>query len=379
MDVIAQLKAVDQATLTPLVRQALDSESAVVMDWQVAPIAGGARHTLYRFTGSAQAQGKIVPWSLVLKVVPASTSDDEPSAWCYWKRELLAYQSGLLADLPGGLAAPRCFGVVELPDGDNWLWLEEAKDAAAGRWPRGRFTTVARHLGSFSAVYLTGRPLPTYPWLSQGWFRGKVASAASAIAELPRLVDHPLLRPAFPGDTAARVLQLWDERDVLCTAIERLPQTLCHLDAFPRNLFVRNTGGGEVQIVAIDWEFAGVSALGAELASLVGGSLLFDEADLAGADDLEAAVFASYLEGLREAGWRGDQQLVRLGYTLALTLHHVFLGLAPLEEGTRNPGLRQFGEQLFGCSYGELLKRSAALFDFQLARADESRRLLRSL
>jgi hypothetical protein len=379
MDMIAQLKAVDQAALTPFVRQALDSESAVVIDSQVAPIGGGARHTLYRFAGSAQAQGTLVPWSLVLKIVPASTSDDEPASWCYWKREALAYQSGLLADLPGGLRAPRCFGVVELSGGDNWLWLEEITDGAAERWTRERFTTVARHLGSFSAAYLTGRPLPTYPWLSQRWFRGKVASAASAVAELPRLVDHLLLRPAFPGDTAARVLQLWDERDVFCTAIERLPQTLCHLDAFPRNLFVRNTDGGEVQIVAIDWEFAGVSALGAELASLVGGSLLFDEADLAEADDLEAAVFASYLEGLRDVGWRGDQQLVRLGYTLALTLHHVFLGLAPLEEGTRNAALRQFGEQLFGCPYRELLERSAILYEFQLARADEARRLLGSL
>jgi hypothetical protein len=269
--------------------------------------------------------------------------------------------------------------VVELPDGDNWLWLEDITDGAAERWPRERFTTVARHLGSFSAAYLTGRPLPTYPWLSRGWFRGKVASAAAAVAELPRLVDHPLLRPAFPGDTAARVLQLWDERDVYFTALDRLPQTFCHLDAFPRNLFVRNTDDGKIQVVAIDWEFAGVSALGAELAPLVGGSLLFDEADLAGADDLEAAVFASYLEGLRDVGWRGDPQLVRLGYTLALALHYVFLGLAPLEEGTRNEALRQFGEQLFGCSYREILERSAALYEFQLARADEARRLLGSL
>jgi len=54
-----------------------------------SPIRGSARNALYRFAGSAQDQAKIVPWSLVLKVVPASTSDDEPSAWFYWKREIL--------------------------------------------------------------------------------------------------------------------------------------------------------------------------------------------------------------------------------------------------------------------------------------------------
>src|SRR5262245_51467453 len=121
MDMMARLQTVDQATLTPFVRQAVGSETASLIDWQVAPIRGGARNTLYRFVGNAQHQGKIVPWSLVLKVVPSSISDDDPTAWFYWKREPLAYQSGLLADLPGGLRAPRCFGVVELPDGDNWL------------------------------------------------------------------------------------------------------------------------------------------------------------------------------------------------------------------------------------------------------------------
>ena len=379
MDTLDQLQALDQATLTPLVRQALYSDSVALVDWQVAPHGGGAGQCVYRFAGSAEDQGQTVPWSLILKVVHAQEGAADPAASRYWKRELLAYQSGLLADLPAGLQAPRCFGVVEQPGGGGWLWLEDITDAAAGRWPRERFTVVARRLGAFSAAYLNGRPLPAYPWLSRGWFRTKVAEAEPAIARLPAVRDHPLLRPALPRDTADRVLRVWDERDMFFDALDRLPQTFCHLDAFPRNLFVQHEDSGDVQIIAIDWEFAGVSALGAELAPLVGGSLLFDEASVETATELEEAVFASYLEGLDTAGWWGDQQCVRLGYATALVLHYVFLLLGALEEGTRNEGFRHFAEEILERPYAKILDRSAGFFDFLLARTDEARELLHSL
>ena len=377
MDTLAQLQALDHETLTPLVRQALGSDSVMLVDWQVAPFGAGAGQCVYRFAGSAQEQGKTVPWSLIAKVATASTSVDDPSAGRYWKREMLASQSGLLADLPGGLAAPRCFGVTEQSGGGGWLWLEEITDAATGRWPRERFRAVARQLGVFGAAYVTGWPVPAYPWLSRGWFRSFV-DWASNIAELPSLLDHPHLRPAVSGATGARILQLWNERDAFLHALDRLPQTFCHLDINPRNLFVRNGDNGDMQSIAIDWEYVGMSALGAELASLVGGSLFFDLADLDTADDLEAAVFASYLEGLTETGWRGDPQEVRLGYTIAQTLHILFLQVWVLVEGTRNEGLRQFAEQLLERPYTAVLERTVVFLEFLLARADEARQQIQS-
>lgn len=377
MDTLAQLQAVDQATLTPLVRQALGSDSALPVDWQVAPFGAGAGQCVYRLAGSAQDHGTTVAWSLIVKVTTASASIDDPSGASYWKREMLAYQSGLLADLPVGLTAPRCFGVVEQPGG-GWLWLEEITDAATGRWPRERFRAVARCLGIFSAAYLTGRPLPADPWLSRGWFRSFVADRASSVAELPSLLDHPYVRPALPATTAARILELWDERDTFLDALDRLPQTFCHLDINPRNLFVRDVDSDAMQAIAIDWEYAGVNALGAELASLVGGTLFFDLTDLDAATDLEAAVFASYLEGLADRGWRGDRQQVRLGYTIALALHIVFVEVWVLVEGSRNEALRQFAEHLLARPYPAVLERTARFLEFLLARADEARQVLGS-
>lgn len=377
MDTLAQLQAIDQATLIPLVHQLLGSTSPRLVDWQVEHHGAGASRSVYRVAGHADVQGTTVPWSLILKVAHVDGRVN-PSGASYWKREILAYQSGLLADLPAGLAAPHCFGVVEHQGGGGWLWLEEITDAAADRWSRERFTVVARHLGTFAAAYLTGRPLPFYPWLSRAWFRGNVARTAAAVALVPTLVDHPFLSPALPGDIAPRVLQVIDEREILLDALDALPQTFCHIDAFPRNILVRARGDKDVQLVMIDWDSAGVSALGADLAALVGGSLFFDETELVTADELEQAVFASYLSALRAAGWQGDQDLVRLGYTAALVLHHLFLLLSVIVRGTSDEEFRQFVEQLMKRPYMEILERNAILFEFLLARADEARQLLRS-
>ena len=38
--------------------------------------------------------------------------------------------------------------------------------------------------------------------------------------------------------------------------------------------------------------------------------------------DLDAACFAGYVTGLREAGWAGDERVVRLGFTAAAALRY---------------------------------------------------------
>jgi hypothetical protein len=37
-------------------------------------------------------------------------------------------------------------------------------------------------------------------------------------------------------------------------------------------------------------------------------------------DELEDVVLAGYVEGLADAGWRGDERLVRLGYTAGIAM-----------------------------------------------------------
>jgi hypothetical protein len=178
----AQLDAIDQATLTPLVQSALGSKTVEVVNWECEQLHGGIGlgTAIYRFSGEGHDRGQKVPWSLILKTLCPAEDNANVSAWNYYKREADAYQSGLLDDLPGGLAAPRCFGVTEHPDGTCWIWLEDVAEEIGSHWPLEHFGVVARHAGQFNGAYLVERSLPSWPWLSSDWLRGYIALSAPA-------------------------------------------------------------------------------------------------------------------------------------------------------------------------------------------------------
>jgi hypothetical protein len=48
--------------------------------------------------------------------------------------------------------------------------------------------------------------------------------------------------------------------------------------------------------------------------------LRFVEVDVARIAELDAIIFAGYLDGLRDAGWQGDARLVRFGYAATAAL-----------------------------------------------------------
>ena len=266
-----RLAAVDDDLLTPIVRSVLRNGAADLVRWRCAQIHGGAgggagasATAVYRYSGQALAQGNLLPWSVILKVLKTKDGDT-PSASHYWRREADAYLSGLLGTLPSGLAAPRCLSVSEHPGESIWLWLEEVTDAIV-EWPLERYGLVARQLGEFSADYLNGRLLPAWPWLSRGWIRHDLNQIGVQLHRFRANLHNPLMRRFFPGNSPAQILRLWSERDAFLVALDNLPTTLCHYDAFRRNLFARRVDEKD-QTVLIDWAFLGIGPLGAEIVS----------------------------------------------------------------------------------------------------------------
>lgn len=355
-----QLDLVDQAMLTPLVQKTLDSATAEITDWRWAPIDYDMylpRRILARFSGHATLGEDVLPWSLVLKLsLPPDASG--PRRGYAWKREALAYQSGLLDDLAGGLAAPRVMDLVERKDGATWLWLEDVTDAYEVRWPLSQFTLAAYHLGQFNGAYLTGRPLPTFPWLVYDWpsLHSEPHKIPPALAQVEMLATDSRVLEAFSDYEAGKLTGLLEDQPLFRLALVRLPHTLCHHDASQANLFARSLPGGGMQTVAIDWESIGSGAVGAEIATLVFGTIrrgLFSAQQVA---ELDRAVFSGYLKGLVEAGWSGDPELVRLGYsgTIALrwfllhgtlrtiTDENVPAARGTLSEETRERAIEQF-------------------------------------
>ena len=76
-----------------------------------------------------------------------------------------------------------------------------------------------------------------------------------------------LVTRAYPSDVASEILRLWEERERWLVGV--VASTLCHQDAFRRNLMSRVAGSSTPQTIAFDWTFIGLAPLDAELAPLV--------------------------------------------------------------------------------------------------------------
>jgi hypothetical protein len=228
-----------------------------------------------------------------------AASDDERH-WNFWRREALAYESGLPAQL--GLGAPRVLGIAEVDDGDVELRLEHVEGRHSDALTVEDLEVVATALGRAQGR----REIPAYGWLSQGFLR---AYGGARPVNWALLADHdawaqPPMRDHFPARLRQGLVRLHDQRERLLDLMERLPRTLCHLDVWPNNLIRRPDG----EVVLLDWAFAGDGALGEDIGNLIPNVLLPPEA----LDDLDARLTAAYLQGLREAEWTGDERLVRL-------------------------------------------------------------------
>jgi hypothetical protein len=388
MNDIPEIKEIDSAMLTDLVRRALSSTTAEIRHWEHYPISyintEESNLGLHRFNGIALDRGENRPWSIVLKAVHAPVNETDSTYWNYHRREILAYEEGLLNDLPGGVSAPRCLGVTKYPDGVCWLWLEDVLNPAGPAWSLTEYGLVARHLGQFNGAYLTGHVLPSLPWLSQNWLRGWLNYEEAGGREVLELIrdehfwEKPLLRSAFPRSITSEILQLWASHDALLRTLDGLPRTFCHLDAYRPNLFIRRDAQGSNQTVAVDWVFTGIASVGEEIANLLAASLIWFEYDAAEARNLDEAVFNGYLNGLRDAGWQEDSRLVRLGYTAACALRWGIVGLwwlQDLGDPTKQAGLENHWKR----PLKELVSQWAGTSTYILGLAQEAYQLQRDL
>ena len=301
--------------LTPLARRALRDSSAAIRSWTRAPVYGGfggavGGTAIFRFEGQTTAHG---PWSIILKIL-YQRPQENPSSPYYWKREYEVYRSGMLDGLPPNtFAAPRIYGLEDFGDA-CWIWME---DLGGGKpdWSLADYRETAIRLGRLNGAYLMGRPLPAYEWLTDSWHCAIVEGLADAFARLDGWLEDPLARRCLPMDAKAEIEWIWNNRSQYCRALANLPRTLCHTDAFRRNLLHRQD-----DIALIDWAIAGQGGLGEDLVALVAVSLYYGRFSHSYAQQLDREVFAGYVEGLRESGWDGEAKLARLGYVCGMTL-----------------------------------------------------------
>jgi hypothetical protein len=387
-DLLDQLKAIDEAVLTDIVRKDQGCSDLVLVDWKVEPLnhekfistTGG----LFRFSGLAHKKQEEISWAVILKCInnPAPRKQ-EPRGWSYWQREAMALKSGFLDQLPPGIRTPRFFGAIERDDG-IWLWIEYIQEATGEKWSLEYFRRTAKQLGKFQRAYLVGTSLIDYPWLSRSFFRdiwseGGVWSNIMNPENERSAWESPIVQQQFDSRAKSRILKLIAEKDHFFEVNDRLPQVLCHNDAHRRNfMWSKSQETGKEELIGVDWAFVGQGAVGNDLGVLVGNSMYFFDHDPFEAEALEDAIFQGYLAGITTHKNDLDIRLIRLGYLISLSfwMGAMLPGWVTI---LMSPDARADVEVMCGRPKEEVLAGWMKLSEFCLARTDEARSLMHQL
>lgn len=383
-----------------IVRLASRQPQFSVTRWQIETLhvlaMSASTYGMYRLSGQGynpQNPANLLNWSLILKILkrPVEQSADICQLG-YWRREPLVYQSGVLDNLPWELNTPCCFASTEQNEdfirlfnftnealaGTCWLWLEDLAEIYPREWPLALYGQAARELGHLNGSYLTGaRPLPNFSWLGRNFLRDYIRLFGANFSRMLQTGgwEHPELNGLFGRSVATALEQLDRQKELFLAVVDKLPQTLTHSDIHRDNFIAYCNPTGLTAIKVIDWADLGVNSLGQDLAALVGlalGAYKDLQTDPFALDEL---VFAEYIKGLREVGWTGAENLVRLGFTTAIGLRwgHALsrnVGWYLLD------GRQEWLERCYGCSIQDCLRIWAHLGHYTLERAAEATRLL---
>ena len=236
----------------------------------------------------------------------AFPTSNEPTHWNYWRRESLAYETGLAATAyaGAGITAPALLAAATRPDGGVELWLADVGGTGGFDWPVPRLARFAYELGAAQARWADC--VPDFPWLSRRWLAQYMAEGPSRVGPVdPAAWDHPNVAP-WPEPVRTRLRELWAGRARLLAVAEAAEHTLCHLDVWPANL--ADDAG---TTVLLDWAFAGEGAVGEDLANLIVDCFADGLMDMTVLPELAEAAVDGYLAGLRDGGWAGSDDAVR--------------------------------------------------------------------
>jgi Phosphotransferase enzyme family len=277
--------------------------------------------------------------SAVLKVLIDPSEGDEvgeqtdPASLFYWAREPEIYAHGLPdAYRDAGIRPPQEFGRFRRVGGVA-MWLENVAGTPGAHWTPKHYRACAQRLGRAQGALLVGDEMsadPVFGSYSRGavpaWLRIWEHDLDWSILHDESAWRVPLMRRHFSPELRGDLVRLCHERAQLLDWMDRLPQTICHQDVWPKNVF----DNGD-QTVLIDWAIAGYGAIGLDPGNLVTdscGDLLHPTSLL---PELDAVTTDGYRQGLRDAGWTGNFDLARLGmccmaakwcWLTVLALHH---------------------------------------------------------
>jgi hypothetical protein len=324
------IPTLNEPTLLPILTTYFDRPVDAVSGWHISPLRPGsglASGGPFLVSGQAEVNGGPTSWTVVLKLVRApvgSRYDREAqreSHWAYWRREPLAYASGLLANLQG-LRAPRCYGIVEQEaDPTIWLWLEAVQGVAPPQTAPA-LGLATRTLGRFNGAGPNDDNQTPPNWLARRALRSRIERLAQdagpdGFADLATWRD-PRVRQALPDEIEPAMVFLWQNRTRLLDQLDALPQVIVHGDANPGNLLLPQPPAAGDTPIAVDWSNMGLAALGSDPADLFVWAIL-GHGDIRPDYTPDAAIKA-YCAGLVDVAANFTKQAAAAGFLATAAL-----------------------------------------------------------
>jgi hypothetical protein len=270
-------------------------------------LGNAATGGIWRVRGTAgSAILKVAKLPATADPARAFPTSDQPDHWNYWRREALAYETGLAATAyaAAGIAAPALLEVNARADGGVELWLADMSGTAGWDWPVPRLARFAYELGAAQARW-AGR-VPDFPWLSRRWLAQYLAEGPPRLARVADDDwDHPSVA-VWPAEVRRRLRRLQSDHGRLTAIAAAAQRTLCHLDVWPANLIDQDGTS-----VLLDWSFTGEGAVGEDVANLIIDSCTDGLMDVALLPEIAESAADGYLRGLRDGGWTGSADAVR--------------------------------------------------------------------
>ncbi len=323
---------VSDAQLAAIVADLLHEDAVELLDSRVDPvdydlpaITTGGR---WWVSGHAATRRSRAPFRIFVKQVQSWERSpffqfvpeefrEQAAATVPWKTEAEVYRSDLAHLLPDGLTAPRALGVFDLDATSSSIWLEEVPVRPA-TWDLPRFERAAYLLGRFS-----GSPAlaPLAALRHVDWTLSTYTSGRLAVQVVPLLMgdeiwQHPLCA-AFDDELRARVRAAAGDAAALAAEADALPTLLSHGDACPNNLLA---GAQDDDLVMIDFGFWGGAPVGFDLTPLLVGDIQIGRRGADDLADLDEAIVAAYVAGLRAEGCEIPEEQVRRAHALCLLI-----------------------------------------------------------
>lgn len=237
--------------------------------------------------------------SPILEFVPPPQREDAIARFP-WRVEAQVFAEVTLS--PRSDFRPPKIHLIEGPDNLRARLWTEFVDQRPMSWDLDAYAAAARGLGRFAARHRDGQIVGEVPnpAMLAGYYHGRIANFA-----LPRLHDpsfwrHPLVAEAVDDQLREDLRALEADVPAILRALDRLPQAFAHMDACPQNLLAP-VSQADV-LVAVDWGFASVQPIGADLAQLLAGRAESGELDPAELETVADTIERAFTDGLGDEG-----------------------------------------------------------------------------